>query len=243
MKISKIGWIVSVVALTLVSCNKGGVFCYSANGTIVTEERNLTAFTNIECDLSAEVTVVQSENYKVIIETSENIIGIIETKISGSTLEIDLKNGKCLKNNSTLKITVYLPELKGLDVSGSGDVYVPGKLTAETLDLEISGSGTVRMDSLDVNSLMADISGSGEIYLTGTDTVETQSIEISGSGSVEAINLPVRKSTIDMSGSGDSKVYVLETLDVEISGSGEVIYKGNPIISQQVSGSGGIRPF
>ena len=90
---------------------------------------------------------------------------------------------------------------------------------------------------------MADISGSGEIYLTGTDTVETQSIEISGSGSVEAINLPVRKSTIDMSGSGDSKVYVLETLDVEISGSGEVIYKGNPIISQQVSGSGGIRPF
>lgn len=243
MKIRKIGLIAGIVALTFVSCNKGGVFCYSANGTIVTEERSLTAFTNIECDLSAEVTVVQSENYKVIIETSENIIGIIETKVSGSTLEIDLKNGKCLKNNYTLKITVYLPELKGLDVSGSGDVYVPGKITSEMLDLEISGSGSIRMDSLNTNSIEADISGSGEIYLTGTDTVETQSIKISGSGSVEAINLPVKKSTIDISGSGDSKVYVLETLDVEISGSGNVIYKGNPIISQQVSGSGGIRPF
>ncbi len=243
MKIRKIGLMISLVALTFVSCNKGGVFCYSANGTVIIEERNLTAFTNIECDLSAEVTVIQSENYKVKIETSENILGIIETKVSGSTLEIDLKNGKCLKNNYSLKITVYLPELKGLDISGSGDVYVPGKIISETLDLEISGSGSVRMDSIDVNSIIADISGSGEIYLTGSDTMETQSIEISGSGSVDAINLPVRKSTIDMSGSGDSKVYVLETLDVEISGSGDVIYRGNPIISQQVSGSGGIRPF
>lgn len=243
MKIRKFGWIIGIVAMTFVSCNKGGVFCYTANGTIVTEERNLTAFSAIECDLSAEVTVVQSEDYKVKIETSENILDILKTEVSGSTLLIDLKKGKCLKNNYSLKITVYMPELRGLSISGSGDVYVPGKIQSEFLELEISGSGSIRMDSLKTNSIEADISGSGEMYLTGTDTVATQNIEISGSGSVEAINLPVKKSTIDISGSGDSKVFVLSTLDVEISGSGEVIYRGNPIISQQVSGSGGIRPF
>ena len=69
----------------------------------MTEERNLTAFSAIECDLSAEVTVVQSEDYKVKIETSENILDILKTEVSGSTLLIDLKKGKCLKNNYSLK--------------------------------------------------------------------------------------------------------------------------------------------
>jgi hypothetical protein len=39
------------------------------------------------------------------------------------------------------------------------------------------------------------------------------------------------------------KVNLSKSLDADISGSGSVFYKGNPVISTHISGSGNVKPL
>jgi len=41
----------------------------------------------------------------------------------------------------------------------------------------------------------------------------------------------------------DGRLHAEKTLNVHISGSGDVRYRGQPMISQQISGSGSIAPL
>ncbi|MFT5820302.1 MAG: hypothetical protein ACI8ZM_001541 [Crocinitomix sp.] len=243
MKRINISLIICLLVLFSTACKKGGVFCYQPNGNVVTEERTHTDFSKISLEMAADLYVTQGEEYAISIEASDNLMEIIETKVSGTTLEIDLKKGKCIKNDYAVKVYITLPELKELSVSGSGDVYVPNKLTAGELELNISGSGSVDIDSLFANHLDTRISGSGELMLFAMDTVETEKIDISGSGEVHLFNVPAKNVDINVSGSGECEVYAIDRLEVEISGSGEVTYKGNPIIDQRISGSGSLKPY
>jgi hypothetical protein len=243
MKIIKTTLMICVVVLVASACKKGGIFCYQADGNEVTEERTHSGFSKIALEIAADLYVTQGDEYGVNIEASENLMEIIETKVSGTTLVIDLKKGKCIKNDHSIKVYITLPELKELNVSGSGDIFVPNKLITDELELDISGSGRVEMDSLFVNHIETKISGSGEIILVAMDTVETEKIDISGSGEIRAFDVLAKTVDIRVSGSGECQVHAIETLEVDISGSGDVTYKGNPIIDQRISGSGTLKPF
>lgn len=69
------------------------------------------------------------------------------------------------------------------DISGSGDVKAKG-LTAQNLEVSISGSGTVTADV--ETSLKISISGSGDVFYSGSPTVESS---VSGSGTVKQISV------------------------------------------------------
>ena len=243
MKKIRVGVIICVVMLSITSCEKGGAFCYKPDGDTVTEERIHTGFTDVSLEIGADLYIEQGEEYSVEIETSENLLEIIKTDVHGSTLEIDLKKGKCIRGDYEIKIYITLPSLEEVSISGSGDVYVKNKMIADKLDISISGSGNFELDSLYVNELEASISGSGDLMLTSLDTAYSQEIRISGSGEIRAINMPVLNSEINISGSGHCEVHAIDRLDIAISGSGDVYYKGNPIIDQHISGSGSIRPY
>lgn len=235
--------LIIVLAFTVLGCKKGGVFCYEGNGTITTETRVLEAFSSIELAMSADVFVTQGADYAVKVEASENLMGIIETKVKSDKLIIDVKNNKCIRGNETISVYITLPNLSALNISGSGKIKVSNYLETEKLTIKISGSGDVEIDSLAANEIAATISGSGDLSVTGTDTVAVQIVEVSGSGKVQNINLPSREASVNISGSGECLIYAIETLDVRISGSGNVRYKGNPTITTAITGSGNIYPY
>jgi hypothetical protein len=243
MKKLKITLGICTLMLLIGSCKKGGVFCYQPDGNITSQERIHSDFSKIALGMAADLYVTQGEEYAVSIEASNNLMEIIETKVSGTTLVIDLKRGKCIKNNYDVKVYITLPDLQTLSISGSGDVFIPNKLITDDLKLDISGSGSLELDSLEANDLSTTISGSGDLYITAIDTIESQTIKISGSGEIHTFDVPAKDVSIRVSGSGECEVFAIETLEVDISGSGDVIYKGNPVIDQRISGSGSIKPY
>jgi hypothetical protein len=95
------------------------------------------------------------------------------------------------------------------------------------------------MDELAADTLNAEISGSGSIKIPGK--VASQRIRISGSGDYDGCNLRSRSADVSVSGSGDSSVWVEDDLTAHISGSGTVDYYGNPKVSRSISGSGKVR--
>jgi len=243
MKTIKTGLILLVALLAITSCQKGGVFCYRPDGEVVRQDRGLSGFNKVSLCMAADVYIEYGEIHKVEVETSENLHEIIETKISGTTLEIDLKKRKCISGNPEIKVYITMPALKDLSISGGGDIFVLNEMVGESLEINVSGSGDIEMDSLNYNQIDTKISGSGDVYLNALDTVESHDIKISGSGKIEAFQAVTRNVDINVSGSGECEVNVLDHLDVNVSGSGDVIYQGTPEIDQNISGSGSVRPF
>lgn len=225
-----------IIFLLVLSASFNGcsVFCTTGEGSMQTEARPLEGVKSIVLDLSADVTVVKGPSAKAEIETYANLIEKIRTKTSsGGRLKIS--SDGCISSDKKVKIKVTLPELEGLEINGSGNIFVPDTFTVDKISLEINGSGDIKA-SLIAAKLESEIHGSGNIILTGSSNINN--VEILGSGNIKAENLPCNESSIEVKGSGDVYVYVIKNLDVDLAGSGTVHYKGKPQINSKVNGSG-----
>ena len=222
------------LALLLINCSKGQVVVGSSN--IISLEKQLSAYDRIEVLGSYDVIFTDGEVGKIKIKAPDNILPLIQTEVSDGLLRIDTG-----KNRYKLKepIIIYVPvdsRLKQVVIKGSADIYTEKSLETKALEVDVYGSGDVRLQ-VDVSSLALKIDGSGDIRVGGkTDNL---SININGSGDVEVPNLKAEKAAISISGSGDVSAHVTEDVDISIAGSGDVTIKGNPKkIKQKINGSG-----
>ncbi len=222
------------LALLLINCSKGQVVVGSKN--IITQEKQLSAYDRIEVLGSYDVIFTDGEVGKIKIKAPDNILPLIQTEVSDGLLRIGTG-----KNRYKLKepIIIYVPvdsRLKQVVIRGSADIYSENSLETKALEVDVYGSGDVRLQ-VDASSLALKIDGSGDIRVGGkTDNL---SININGSGDVEVPNLKAEKAAISISGAGDVSAYVTEDVDISIAGSGDVIIKGNPKkIKQKINGSG-----
>lgn len=232
-----------IPVLTFFACEKNGLVCYHANGNLITEQRTVDHFDGIDLRIGADIHIVQASTYSVKITGSDNLLPIITTEVHGTTLCIETKNNKCINGNSDISIEITTPELSHLIISGSGKITSGRKLVCDDLELNVSGTGDIVLDSLQVNTLSALISGSGDIVLAGQDEAQSQFINVSGTGKIDGVNLSTKTSTIKISGSGDAKVWVTQALDATISGSGDIRYKGYPVVTTSISGTGEVKPY
>ena len=222
------------LALLLINCSKGQVVVGSSN--IISQEKQLSAYDRIEVLGSYDVIFTDGEVGKIKIKAPDNILPLIQTEVSDGLLRIDTG-----KNRYRVKepIIIYVPvdsRLKQVVIKGSADIYTEKSLETKALEVDVYGSGDVRLQ-VDASSLALKIDGSGDIRVGGkTDNL---SININGSGDVEVPNLKAEKAVINISGSGDVSAYVTEDVDISIAGSGDVTIKGNPKkVKQKINGSG-----
>lgn len=210
--------LVAVFALGLTGCFKDRVV---GSGSIVTENRTMNGdFKEIRIECSANVLVKQGDSIRVSVKDYANIIPYLETKIVGNALVIDYDKNAWI-SNSAGEVTVTLPKLTNVELTGSGDVGTIGNFRFDDLSLIISGSG--------------DFSFAG--------SCKNLNAKVSGSGDIRAFDLPTEVANVRISGSGNMQLNVSRTLDATISGSGDIIYKGNPSVTTSISGSGRVRKF
>ncbi len=228
-----------VMAFSLSSCildiddNLGG--CIRAEGPVTSEMLELGRIEGIDLAIPATVFLTQGAEQSVEIEAQEEVIDQLETSVRGGIWDIEYD--RCVKNESSIRIYITLPELTSLKISGSGEIISQNKLVVDDLEVEIPGSGDIDL-VLEADDIEARISGSGSIRFEGI--ADALDINIPGSGDLKCYNLEARKASVKISGSGDAELWVTEDLDVDISGSGDVFYKGSPSLNVSVSGSGGV---
>ena len=203
---------VLLAALLCVSCIRPGV---DGSGNVITESREVSDFNEIVLGGTGRVIVEVTGTESLTIEAEDNIMPLLETRVSNGRLRLD--------TSGSISPTVEI-------------VYT---ITAETLDgLVISGSGVVEAEAIDGTDFRADISGSGDVHVEGTIS-GLLSVSISGSGAFDGESLTAPEGRVDVSGSGDAVVNVTDALEVSVSGSGDVDYLGSPpSVASSVSGSG-----
>ncbi|MGD9056238.1 MAG: head GIN domain-containing protein [Desulfobacterales bacterium] len=218
------------IVIDLNGCSRETV---KGSGDVVTEERQLPEFKTIKLKGIGRVSLTQGQMHSIGIQTDDNIMPLIETEVHADQLVIS--QGNYNLRPTTLEFNVTVAHLKGIAISGSGEVMGKSRFVSEDFYAKISGSGDVVLE-LDVKDLQTDISGSGSMNLAGQTNRHNASI--SGSGKINAFDMPARNVSLKVSGSGDCKINATETLDARISGAGDVIYTGRPRITSKISGSG-----
>jgi hypothetical protein len=121
-------------------------------------------------------------------------------------------------SNDELRITVTAPAVKRFDIRGSSDVSIRA-YDQPTLNIQVSGSSSIDVAGRATTADL-DISGSGDLDLEAVE-LRDASVDVSGSGDVRVG--PTQAAVIDISGSGDVTLTRRPArLEQDISGSGDV---------------------
>jgi len=226
----------------------------SGNGNVVTQDRNVPAFTGIEVSCSADVYIKQGGSQAVKVKADENLLNLIKTDVSGGVLEIDIDGN--IRNAKIMEVYVTVVNLDKVRINGSGDVKSEGIIKGMSCEIDINGSGDVNLE-LDVKSLESSINGSGDVDVSGVSgafklrvagsgdfTAEqlrltNGNINVQGSGDIK-LSGSADKIIIDHSASGDVNLYSLNAVDVDArtNGSGDVVVNVSGILKVRLSGSG-----
>lgn len=229
----------------------------------VKETRSVGTFTKITFRVPGKLYLRQGSPQKVEIEGKKDILKEIETNVEGGRLMIGKEGGWMNWNwGDDDKVTVYITvkDIEGINVSGSGDVIGETRILTRDLDLNVSGSGSLKIEAEASGDVEADVSGSGDMIVKGKcrgfdsdvsgsgkvnlsmNIAEQADFGISGSGKIEA-NGTANSVKTSISGSGKVLAANLETnrCDIRISGSGDVEINVKNEIDATISGSGSVR--
>lgn len=208
----------ATVLTATVSCKKERI---SGHGPVRTETRTITNFTRIHTLGATDVFVTQGTNFKVEVSGYGNLIPYFETNLLNDIITLGYRDNVKVKNDN-VKVYITLPVLKGLSISGSGNINTTGTFgNVPAFEANIYGSGNIHFSN-----------GSAQNYFS----------TIAGSGSFYGFGMLADNADITISGSGNQEITAGNNLKVNIAGSGNVYYKGNPVINAHVSGSGAVIP-
>lgn len=207
-------------------------------GDVLTEVRNATDFSGVDASVSGEVHITQGDTFSVTVKAEENLLPYLKTQVE-SDGALHVYFSRPVRDVDHLEVEITMPELKNIQLSGSGQVHTHGNFSGGTLNLGVSGSGEVDLDDFDYKYVAANVSGSGKIQVAGAGAEELDA-NLSGSGTIEAVQFPVKTAEVYVSGSGTIRLEASEKLIAHVSGSGHVRYEGNPVVEKHISGSGSV---
>jgi hypothetical protein len=185
------------------------------NGRIKTEDRTISAFTEIDTGGAFEIEW-QSGSPALRITTDENLLSYVESDVSGDALH--LRTHDQIWPTHGIKVFISSPTRAAARISGAVKLTAK-QLTGPKFALDTSGASRVSLDG-NIDELLADMTGASRLQAGG---LQTKAAEISTTGA------------------GNAEVAVAETLKVAITGAGKVTYSGNPTIEKHITGAGSIR--
>jgi hypothetical protein len=117
-----------------------------------------------------------------------------------------------------MRVDVTVPSLEALTLSGSGNMVLDGA-RARSLDVTLPGNGT----------------------LTGSGRATHLDITVGGSGTAQFTRLVANRVRALVSGSGSIFATATKSLNATVSGTGTILYLGNPQrVTKNVTGTGAI---
>lgn len=186
------------------------------DGPQTTRTRDVPSFTRIDHRDSVDLRLHAGERQRVRVRAGEDVIDDVRTEVRDGTLRVTFDHDGF--GGSDVVVEASVPNLTGIEVSGSGDVDADG-IDADAFELRSDGSGDVALQGR-VRRLRVDMDGSGDADLT---------------------DLAAREARVFVGGSGGLDLRVDELLDVTVDGSGDVEYRGDPRVTEDVDGSGELR--
>jgi len=174
---------------------------FDAKGEMV-KQYDVTGFEKIRVGGAFVVRVEKGDVFKVVADGREEDIDDIEVKVEDGTLRVDnRKKIKLLGNIKRVGLTITVPTIKEVDLSGATLSKITGFNNLNDLKVEISGASKTLID-INAKKLNLDVSGASKVELRGSAT--NLEADIAGACNLEAEQMNIQ--TADVEASGISKV-------------------------------------
>jgi len=204
---------------------------------------NVDSFNKLSLAFPANVIITQGNSTSFTVEGDNSIIQKMVVENEGNELIIKKKRRRD-RIRGTVTIRITTPELKSIEIAGSGSVKSDNAIKAESFKTSIAGSGDVNIEfKSDMTDIEVEIAGSGSVKYRGDITINDLDIEIAGSGNFNGKSVVSKTADISIAGSGDCYVNATGTIKGSVAGSGNIYYTGKPVIRFESAGSGKIRTY
>jgi hypothetical protein len=189
------------------------------SGRLVSRSRTLPTFTGIQVTGIAKVLIQQDTAQSLPIEADDNIVDRITAAVHNGLLVIGLQPGSY--SNVTINVFISMKSVDRLECAGTADFVTSGPIWTDAITCRITGAGTMT--------------------LSGTAT--NQTVEVTGTGDVHNFGLISNRCSATITDLGSLEVNATQQLDAIVSGSGSIIYAGNPgVVNKTIAGLGWVRP-
>lgn len=207
------------------------------SGVVVTESRSVSGVRGVELASIGTVYVEQGGAESLVIEAEDNLIPLLRTEVQGGVLVISTEEGYNLQATRPMEFRLTVNTLERAELAGVGDILASG-LSVGDLALDLNGVGNIELLGVDATRLDVVNSGVGDVSVSGS--VPQQSVRLLSSGDYLAGDLVSGVADVLVASNGSATVRVSDHLTATIDSSGSVYYIGNPVVVQNVSGSGSV---
>jgi hypothetical protein len=203
----------TIAGLALAGCGVGGI---RGNGHVVTEQRSVGPFTNVDAGGAFEIEW-SSGTPSAAVTADENLQQYIEVTTKDNVLRLRTRHS--IHFSRSLKLRITSAALEAVDLSGASKL-VAHQVKGSRFYLETTGAAKVTVDGT-VDELIANMTGASDLF---ADSLQTKSAQIS------------------VTGAGKARIAVSDSLKVSITGAGKVEYTGNPAhVEREIAGAGSIK--
>ena len=242
----KIILMMSLVALmSMTSCmsvnlGNGGKDDTPTQVSNLNQATTMQPFDDVDIAGAFKIIYEQRDDYSVKVEASEQALKEMTIYVKDKELRIRKAVNKPTVSFSDVKIYVTSPDIKTIEIAGSGAFTASQPITTRDLYTEIAGSGKILLVAVKGQKNNMSIAGSGNIEIGQLDCDKARA-EIAGSGDVNLGILNCKEFNIEIAGSGNVNCERIDADNVhtEIAGSGDVNLKGTVRNStKDIAGSG-----
>jgi hypothetical protein len=213
--------IVLVVALALVvffQDRSGSDPTTEGSGVAAVETRSLSSFTAVDLAGTNDVRVNIGPEQKVLVRADDNLVAQVTTQVRKGTLVVS-EHGS-FEAATPMSVEVTVPGLEALTLSGAG-------------------TGTLSVEGVDAPRFSVRLDGTGLVVVRGrADHVDAT---LAGTGNAQLQDLVARDVVATVLGTGRLQVHATRSLGASVSGTGSIVYDGNPRqVTRSVTGTGAI---
>lgn len=230
--------VIIATTLLLTSCNL--LDAVKGDKNIVKKEYAVSDFTAIDIDAICDIDYKQidSDSSYVCIEIDSNLIQYLDIYEKNGQLIVKTDKDQPIEPSKFI-IYTNAGTIDKITLSAVGDFTVSDKMSANKLDVSLTGVGDLQFDDLEVDTLKVRVTGTGDIKLTGKAT--HADFAVTGVGDIDSYGFVSKTAKCAISGVGDIKVNATDSLESSVSGVGDIRYQGTPTVVNNVSGIGRVK--
>ena len=239
MKIKNLISLLSLIILlfSFVSCSNFD----SGPDTETSKTFDISDFTSLNLEIVGEVIYEQSDSVYLTASGSSSLIDDLEVKNDKGELSIDMKNKrKFSKSSKKLIIHVGSPHLQSINSKSIGSLTIKNRFEGDKLSIINTGVGEIIIEDCNVGTFNLDSKSVGSIKVKGKAT--NTFINSDGVGNIDCSEFKSENAKLICRGTGNLSVYAQKSLDISLTGIGNVDYYGNPAdVKTNINGMGKAR--
>jgi phage shock protein PspC (stress-responsive transcriptional regulator) len=184
--------------------------------------------------------IKQGVSFKIEIDGKEKDVRDMRVYKQGNTLVIEPKNNFLnWKSRDRINVSIEMPDLKELKMSGATSGIVKGFSSRHDFDIEISGASRATISGLAAAQIEADVTGAGKLTLIGM--ADMLKADLGGAGKLRAYGLRADNAKVDASGAASVEIKTLKGLTATSTGASNIKYRGGATNNKiETSGAGSV---